>query len=355
MKQSVGITPLNCSFLEGLNTIIYPEEIDYNNTNARALYFRNPKESWFKMKSDNAGFSPYIEPVFFGLKKGDTLTLEFDAMLVSGELKEFGVSLRDMSKGVPDESTYLKYCLPQNSITSYFKRFKIPMIISRNTKNADAVITNIREFTNIKHEVIIRNIEFTIETSNTNFSTKPYYVEYKNEKDYLTSIQTVGGTDIKPIYNTTRIFLDNEQISFTPDETMKIKNSNSSGNFKGLLALFSGSNYNNPAVIYLEYKTNNNADFYAARQDYDNSNLQIGNEQSKAINPTNGQWKKKIFYFKSNSGKRRNVILNVGAVRSDLDIEFRDVIFSFPRFDDELKKQPNNLFELYSDIGGKLR
>lgn len=355
MKHKIKITPMNCNFLNGMNSFTKMEESEYLSAVDRAIYCKNPDESWFKMKSSVTG-TPYLEPTFFGLRSGDVITVEFDAMVISGSVIDFGVSFRSVSGELINNTPVYQQLIPNDALKSHFKHFKIPFVVMPELSGYDGIISNIRSFTNSSHEMIIKNIEIEIETSNLNFSLNDNVVQYKYKMDYLECINLIGGTDLKAVYNSLKTVYDNGQITFPDIETMSIKSINSYTNFKGLLALLSASKYCQPQAVYIEYKNNDSSKhFFITSQDYDNAGLPINSEQKVQPSLSLGVWRKAIVYFSGKSGDKRNLILNFGSTSFEQDLDIKNVRFSAPRFDDAIKREPNKLEELYSNLGAKLR
>ncbi|MCM6879504.1 hypothetical protein [Enterococcus faecium] len=355
MKHKIKITPMNCSFLTGANSFTKMEESEYLSAVDRAIYCKSPDESWFKMKS-SVTRTPYLEPTFFGLRSGDVITVEFDAMVISGSVIDFGVSFRSVSGELVNETPVYRQLIPNDALKSHFKHFKIPFVVMPELSGYDGIISNIRSFTNSLHEMIIKNIEIEIETSNLNFSLNDNVVQYKYKRDYLECINLISGTDLKALYNSLKTVYDNGQITFPDIETMSIKSINNKTQFKGLLALLSASKYCQPHAVYLEYKNNSNdasKHFFISSQDYDNDGIPINSEQLNQPTLSLGIWRKAIIYFSGKSGDKRNLILNFGGVSGEKDFDIKNVRFSAPRFDDAIKREPNKLEELYSNLGAK--
>jgi hypothetical protein len=354
MKHKVSITPLNCSYDIGIRSLMKFEISEHNAVTDRSIYCKNPDLSWFKMKS--VTLSPYLEPAFFGLMAGDIITVEFDALLISGVVNDLGVSFRSLdSAGNAIGTTYAQR-LPNDSLKSHFKHFKIPFIIMPDISGGDGIILNIRPEFSTNSEIIIKNIEIEIETANNNFAIKDNVVSYKYQKDFLDCIKLYSGTDLNTAYNGLKTVHDLGKITFPDINTMAISASDDVTNFKGLMAVLPASKYYQPQVVYLEYKNNDANNLIASAMDYDNKGTTINSESSLTIPASTGAWRKAIFYFKGRAGDKRNIILNFGRTGIGVNAEIRNVRFSVPRFDDAIsKREPNKLEELYSNLGTKLR
>lgn len=352
MKHRTSITPLNCNFDVGMNSFMKMELSEYTAATDRSIYCKDPDVSWFKMKAVTA--TPYIEPALFGLLAGDVITIEFDALVISGSINNFYASFRQITSAGGVGGVAYTQELPNGSLTSHYKHFKIPFVVMPDISGGDGILLNIRHNT-LNSEMVIKNIEIEIDSANLNFSLKHNVAEYKNKKDYLDCIKLIGGTDLNTAYNSLNTVYTNGQITFPDLYTMSVASSGSSGLFKGLLGLLSASKYYQPQVVYLEYKNNDATTLSVASRDYDNGGSPINLEVVSAA-PVSAEWRKAVFYYKGRAGDKRNVFLNIGKTNAEISVDIRNVRFSLPRFDDVTpKREPNNLAELYSNLGSKLR
>lgn len=349
MKHSIYITPLNCAFDAGMNSFIKMEEDEYNSSSTRAIYCKDPLQSWFKFKSFTEG-TPYLEPSIFGLNVGDIITVEFDGLLVSGDNPlNFGVSFRGINGNTVNNNPLHQCTLPNNSFDTSFKHFKIPFIIMSDMDNTTGILLNIRAFAGNKHEIIIKNLKLTVETDNPNFSLVNNYVDYKSYKDFLKSINYVSGTSVNASLNTVKQIYTDGGIAISDDEIV-FNTSNTLGKWKGLASQFTVDKYPNPIAVYIEYKCNDEDTFFGVySQSFSEKDTKVDAEKfnrNLSMIPKD-VYTKKIVYLKSNYVNKRNEIVLIGMSSTEIKASIKRVIFSIPRFDDGRKCNPNDLYELY--------
>lgn len=347
MKHSIYITPLNCSYDIGVNEFIKCDKDEYDALNSRGIYCKNVLSSYFKMKSVGTNLTPYLEPAVYGVSVGDIITIEFDALLVSGMCPpNFGIRYIKIDENGVDQSTSWGEYIPDNSLDTYFKHFKIPFVITPNFSGNTGILLNIRSQSTTEHEMVIKNVLLTVETDNLNFRLENNMVEYKCEKDYLKSINYVCQTPLIPSINNIKNLIDNGKITFA-DNSMSIAGTSTSGIYKGLGCMLSVPTYSTPYVAYIEYTQTSGNNIGVFVQEFGNDDSKITTEQKTDVPYQSSVRKKGIFYFKGNIGEKRNVFINVGRTNVEFDITFHRVIFCCPRFDDENKIPPNDLFELF--------
>jgi hypothetical protein len=133
------ITPLNCGFGTGLSTILRVQQSDYDADTIRSIYCKDIDSSWFKMKSLSG--TAYLEPAFYGLKQGDIITVEFDALALSGTNVSVIVPLLKIN------SDYTTTTISNNitsTLNSYYDHYKIPIALTTDFNTGIGALLNIR-------------------------------------------------------------------------------------------------------------------------------------------------------------------------------------------------------------------
>lgn len=350
MKHKITITPLNCSWSLGLNPLLKMEESEYISSSGRCIYCKSPDLSWFKMKS-TPGTTPYVEPVLFGVKVGDIITVDFDALLYSGA-GELLFSILPILSGNA-LGAVKNYNFPTGVLKSHYKHFKISVPIESIATNQIGVLLNVRPAaTSTNSEIIFKNIEIEVETTNEKFALYNNIVKYDNKLDYLNCINLYSGTNVRTTYNTLLDLYTASEISFPDDNTMASTGA-TANKFRGLCCEFTANNHPNPYVLYLEYINNDSNPIALTVNGYDSANTH--NTHSVAELPITETWKKKIIYVNGTNLKFEKTFMDIGKTSGASNFQIRNVRFSNPRFDDFTKKAPNQLEELFTNLGTKLR
>jgi len=345
LKHRIEITPLNCAFSTGLNKIIKVEESEYlASTDQRAIYCKDIDLSWFKMRSVTNN-TPYLEPVFYGLNEGDIITVEFDALIISG-LSSINVQLLKVNA---DYSTSYAgdNILPDGSVKSFYKHFKTSSFVEN---DGIGTILNIRPLSNTNNEMIIKNIEVTIETSNQLFSATDNIVSFRTKTDYMKCIDFYSGTNLNPVYNSLSTLYNDGKINFPDDNTLQFKDAGKSL-FKGLMSLFNGHKYRPTFAVYAEYSTPGIIAITSKALKEDGTFIQDGVSGL----PTNTTLSKRLIYVTGGTSLCRKSSLDIGMVSGGTDLTLKNVRLAMPQFDDTIKRAPNQLEELYTNLSSKLR
>lgn len=341
MENKVTITPLNCAFGTGLNSILTMDEAEYVAATGRKIYCKNPDVSWFKMKSTTD--TPYLEPAFYGLNKGDIVTVEFDAVLLSGSASlDFRMIKVNSNYSTEDPGATLS---PIGSLKTFYKHFKSRMFVD---KDGIGILINLRP-NGSNNELIIKNIEITIETSNPLFSIGNNIVAYKTKTDFMKCIDFYSGTNLNTTYHGILDLYTEGKISFPDNETIMFSNAGFS-KFKGLMALLNGNVYRASIAVYLEYISP--SDIYITSKSVGEDGT-FTQDASTIIGSKNILTKKMVYLIGWKIG--RKTFVDVGFVSNGQELTLKNVRFSMPQFDDSVKRPPNQLEELYTNLHSKLR
>lgn len=350
-EHKVILTPMNIGFGNGLNTIVKADETEYTSSSSSVIYIRDPEESWFKMKS-NASSSPYLESGFYGLNPGDTIEVECEALALAGNPKlDFRIIVANASY---TEAARI-YNESPSGLTEDYRKYKANIILpnTQEIKDAPAIVLNLRTENNVfNNELILKNIIVTIKTTNPKFGLTSDQVAYQSKTDYLKCIDLYAGTNINTAYNALLAKYTAGNITFPDDQTVEI-NVNDYSTFKGLMAIFNGHKYRPSITVYMEYKTNGTAVATAKNVKEDGTFAQEGG--ANAFGPTGGIYKKRIAYFNGGTEYARKTLVDVGYIGTPEPLSIRSLIISIPQFNDHVKRPPNQIDELYTNLSAKLR
>lgn len=343
LKHRIEITPLNCAFGIGLNSIIKLEESEYlASKDPSTIYCKDIDLSWFKMKS--VTHTPYLEPVFYGLNEGDIITVEFDALIISGS-SSINVNFLKVNADYSTSDT-VYHRPPDGSVKSFYKHFKISGFVEN---DGIGTLLNIRP-SSFNNEMIIKNIEVTIETSNQLFSLTDNIVSFRTKTDYMKCIDFYSGTNLNPVYNSLLTLYNKGKISFPDDNTLQFKDAGTSS-FKGLMSLFNGHKYRPIFAVYAEYSTP--GDLTITSKDLKNDGTLI--KGGFGSFPTNTTLSKRLVYLNGEASSYRKTFLDIGMVSGGANLTLKNVRLAMPQFDDTIKREPNQLEELYTNLSSKLR
>lgn len=346
MKHEVLITPLNASFAVGMNSFLRMEETEYNADTIRSIYCRSPIESWFKMKAVSA--TPYIEPTFYGVKPGDVVDIEFEAMLINGNITNMSIPIFTVSSGYVATLLVTEHT---GSLKKYYKKYKFKYVIPTSF-NGIGILFNIRPNVNvIGNEVIIKNIKVTIDTKNHEFSLVNNIVSFKTKTDFMQCIDYITGTNLYTVWNGLKTVFDAGEVFFPDDNTLQFSGIDVA-NFKGLATCFNGSKYRPCVAVYCEYVTDGTNDVIATLMGVSEGGVVV--DTGAVSFPATSSIKKKLQYINGNSTVYRKFLIDLGRVVVN-NFSLKNVYFSMPQFDDSIKREPNKLEELYTNLRGKLR
>lgn len=348
MKRSILITPLNCGYATGLNNILRMEPSEYAADSTRSIYCKSPDLSWFKMKSVST--TPYLEPAIYGIKPGDIVTVEYDALLESGNADTSYINNSILSiKSSYTTSGISLNGLPNNSLTQHYKHFVIPFHIPYNFADI-GIVANIRPLVT-NNVVIIKNVEITISTSNQSFNPTDNIMEYRTKTDFLKCIDFLSGTNVYATYNGLKTVYDASEITFPDDNTISFAGVDTT-NFKGLMTMFGGYAYRPSIAVYAEHIADGSKNIAVTARSVaeDGTVAQVGTVNMAATTTA----KKQIIYFNGGTTACRKTLVEIGQT-GVTGFSLKNVRISMPQFDDAVKRSPNQLDELYTALAAKLR
>lgn len=346
MKHNVLITPLNCGIGTGMNNYTFLHDGEYQTAKSKATFIKSPTTSYFKMKSQQ--YEAYLEPTFYSLQIGDIVEVEFDALSLSGDNAYIKCNFLQMSETYT--TSELTLINATGNLESYFKKYKLRYYIPKGY-NGIGLVLNIR--VPVGSEVVVKNINVSIETSNSEFSCKTDVIRYSTKTDYMKCIDFVAGTNLKESYNTLQTEFDTGAITFPDNKSVNFGGDNVT-HFKGLIGLFSNSCYRRSICCYVEYKTDTSSTLISLTRTDVKEDETLSSQNLFDFPATNNVWKKKISYFVANQNDVRKFFIDLGRISAN-GFTFKEVIFASPQNDDYLKIEPNDLTELYTDLRVRLK
>lgn len=343
MRHEMLITPLNGSFDASLNQFAVWEKGVYQVRQTPTIYCKDPDESWFRLKSTDV--SPYIEPVLYGVRGGDRVAVKFEALSAQGS----GSVAVDVFQLTLEYERILLVTseLPANSLDTYFRDYSIPCLLKLDPDSL-GIVLRIRPVGS-GTEVILRHVTIEVDTANGNFAPQTQVVRYESVGDYLDCIHTYSLTDVDEAYHSLYQLFSSGQIEFPDEDTVAF--GGTGDGFRGMMAMLPGNRYQTPVAAYFEYQADEEPGVSVNVRGLDSFGKVLGTDEHQIDSA--GEWTQSAVYFDGADWVgARKILMDVG---SRAPLRLRNVRFVVPRFDDEPKRNPNRLEDLYSDLGTRLR
>lgn len=339
MLHNVLLTPLNCTLHGEAQDVLLWDRERYAATSGPVIYCQDPDLSRFHMRSTDE--TPFIEAVFYGVKGGDRVTVRLDALVSSGN-SSLAVDVFAVTPQYERELSVTNE-LPADALDTYFRDFAIPCLLQIGTDSI-GVALRLRP-TGPDSEVILRNVHVQIESANQGFFPETQVVRYESIGDFLDCIRTYSLTDADVTYNSLAKAFKEGRITF-PDEGAVAFNE--AADFRGLMAMLPGSKYRVPVHVYFEYV---------------GPGLEVGVrglnafnemlcEKRTALSPAENWHRQAIDFFGGGLEGARKLLADVRGVEGPMQL--RNVRFVVARFDDEPRRSPNRLEDLFSNLGERL-
>ena len=324
MILSTIITPMNCAFGTGLNSLATFYETEFNSATDRKVLFYNPIESKFSMYSKTA--EAYIEPCIYGTKGGDKVTISFKARKKAGGNTQvkcwLGEILDDYSTTYSDSTSF------QVDINDFhYNEYKFDIICTNINANKIGNIFVIR--TAIGGKIDIKDIKLTIDTCNPNLKLNNNLFIINNKTDFETIINQQAKSTAYDMSNT-----KNELIS----GTVKIENDilvakSTTIGFKGLSIKVEDKKFVNSVIpVYVEYKKQDAETRVSVTYKYNNTN-----NTDLILLDDKTDFFKKILYLKIIQKTAEKIYIEVGAPRT-VNYSIKELIINDQRFSDDLDK-----------------
>lgn len=340
MVHDVLLTPLACALHDEAQEVLLWDRETYEAAAKPVVYCPDPDLSRFYLRS--TGESPYIEAVFYGVQGGDRVTVKFEALVRAGS-SSLAVDVFELT---PRYERVLSVTneLPPDALNTYFRDYAIPCLLQV-APDSLGVALRIRP-TRPESEVVVRHMRVEIESANQSFHPELQVVRYESVGDFLDCIRTYCLTDADPAYNDLAAALRDGLVNFPDECTVSFKDA---AGFRGLMAMLAGSRYRVPVTIYFEHT---GAAVTTGVRGLNHANEVLCEKRNPL--PSTGAWRRQAVQF-SGSGLEgaRKLLADVRAL--DGPVQLRNVRFVAARFDDEPKRSPNRLEDLFSDLGTRLR
>lgn len=324
MNNKISINPLNCGYGVGLNSFSTFNESEYNSTSTRAILYKNPLVSWFKMKSISS--TSYIEPAIFGLDVSDKIKIEFEMCNLSGKggatIKIVGIS----STGVTSD---LQFANTLDQTETYFKKYSIEFCLGENARNNQGIIVNLRQKYN-NNEMIVKNVSIEIFKPSIDLREIVGIVNCKNRFEKI--INKSDSSEVKD-------YSSLKTIDKTIDTSGLVINTSDDTKFKGLYYEVGNNKYRNPKSVYLKGNITS-GNIKVTNDIYNKNNIK---KQLTVENSISSGEIEKIIYFSNNTDVEYDYldIGTTGACNFTID----NVIFYKNRFDDVQDMNYSTLLE----------
>jgi hypothetical protein len=173
---------------------------------------------------------------------------------------------------------------------------------------------------------------------------------YRTKTDFLQCVDFYSGTNIYPTYNGLITVYNAGEITFPDSNTFQHSGTNIT-NFKGLMTMFNGTKYRPSIVVYAEFQCNDAYALTATVKTVDENGGVVQVDGGSFGNPST--LTKKIGYYNGITTITRKMLVDFGAV-SGKNFIIKNVRFSMAQFDDSIKRSPNMIEELYTNLNAKL-
>lgn len=286
-EHDIIITPANCGFGTGLNVIGTFYEDEYNARTDRAVLFYEPFDSKFKLKSVTS--RPYLEPAFFGIKKGDILEVEFDAFKLQDKTTTLDVEIGQIN--ADDTTTSKIKDINVVNLERENKHYKINTIINSSfDDDMIGIYFNITNKTTVS-EICISNIHIKIKTNNNYFKINEELILLDTQERLLESLNLTSTykhnefVDYKTQYDAGRFTIDSDGI---------LTSVSGSAVARGTVVYLGYNTRKTGAVMYLEYKVDADYTLRALMSSFDSTGTKTKGADQWL--PTSTAWKKKMLY-----------------------------------------------------------
>ena len=324
MNNKISIIPLNCGYGVGLNSFSTFNESEYNSTSTRAILYKKPLVSWFKMKSITS--TSYIEPAIFGLDVSDKIKVEFEMCNIKGK---GGATIKIVGVSESGVTTDLQSINTLDQTETYFKKYSIEFCLNENAKNNQGIIVNLRQ-KYINNEMIVKNVSIEIFKPSIDLREIVGIVNCKNRFEKI--INKSDSSEVKD-------YSSLKTIDKTIDTSGLVINTSDDTKFKGLYYEVGNNKYRNPKSVYLKGNITS-GNIKVTNDIYNKNNIK---KQLTVENSISSGEIEKIIYFSNNTDVEYDYldIGTTGACNFTID----NVIFYKNRFDDVQDMNYSTLLE----------
>jgi hypothetical protein len=353
IEHQVLIVPLNSGLGGPSSPTLTFDAAAYQESRASSILCIDPMESSFRLKSGASG--PSIESAFFGIRPGDEVLVEFEAMLIQGAADTMRVDFQAISGGTVDD-VGSSQVLPPGALTTHFTWFRVPYLMRGRAARGEGVVLRIR-FDDPEAEVAIRRLVVRVRSTNPTLTLRNQIVALSSRVDFAKNLSLVQRSPIQPAFHGARGLLRAGAIRFPEPGTAAIEWPSGSEQWAGFVSYLAACSYAQPVHVYYEV-----CDPPGATLSPGESVGPVGDDlvesrprEGTRNRPTEGAWVARSRTFAGTSGPKRLMRVDVGGEFAAARTQLRNIYFSLPRFDDVPDhRRPNELDEIYPDLGGIL-
>lgn len=353
IEHQVLIVPLNSGLGAQRSPTVTFDRSAHDRSRTGSILCTHPMESSFRLKSGASG--PSIESAFFGIRPGDDVLVEFEAMLIRGGVDTLRVEFLAITGGEVDDLGASQVLAP-GALASHFREFRVPYLVRGRVGRGEGVLLRIC-FDDPEAEVAIRRVAVAVRSTNPTLALRNQIVALSSEADFAKNLSLVQRSPIQPAYHGARALLREGGVRFSDPRTAAIAWPAGREQWAGFVAYLPACSYPQPVHVYYEV-----CDPPGAHESPGESAGPVGDDlaESRPLGrtrnrPTEGAWVARSRTFPGTSGPKRLVRVDVGGEFAAARTELRNVYFSLPRFDDVLDdRRPNELDEIYPDLSAIL-
>ena len=343
-KIETIITPMNCGYNTGLNTLQTWDKTEFDaNTGERKVLFYDKDVSKFSLKCGDGtvskyGNTPYLEPVILGTTPTDIIDVEFDAKI---DEEDTSVVVSSALLAIHEDNTYDYITQKEESAsvkaryetevdTTYYKHYKTRIQLEGYKSTDKGIIYNFRYNDGITYDgdnivtqaptakVTIKNLTLKIYTNNENLIADNKFVDFSTSNDMISNIKYMKncsyslGAEIYGSYNKGDITISSNVLS----------SNSSSTSYKGIAFDLGCKQVPTVCGVYFEYKnaTENTLEAHMGSDTY------TIDASKKVYLPVATDWTKKIIFLENLSSTtnsdthRASLMLGTNVANADFSI-----------------------------------
>jgi hypothetical protein len=353
IEHQVLIVPLNSGLGGRSSPTLTFDAAAHRECRTSSILCTDPLESSFRLKSGAS--APSIESAVFGIRPGDEVLVEFEAMLVRGTADTLRVDFRAISGDEVDD-VGASQVLPPGALTTHFTWFRVPYLVRGRVAQGEGVVLRLG-FDDPEAEVAIRRLVVRLRSTNPTLALRNQIVVLSSRADFAKNLSLVQRSPIQPAFHGARGLLRAGAIRFPDPGTAAIEWPSGSEQWAGFVSYLPACSYAQPVHAYYEV-----CDPPGATDSPGESVGSVGDDftdhhpRGRTRNPpTEGAWVARSRTFPGTSGPKRLMRVDVGGEFAAARTQLRNVYFSLPRFDDVPDhRRPDELDEIYPDLSAIL-
>jgi hypothetical protein len=352
-EHRVLIVPLNSGLGGPSSPTVTFARSEHDESRTGSVLCTGPMESYFRLKSGAS--APSIESAFFGIRPGDEMLVELEAMLVRGTADTLRLDFLAISGGKVDDLG-ASQVLPPGALATHFTWFRVPYLVRGRAGQGEGVVLRIG-FDDPEAEVAIRRVVVRVRSTNPTLALRNRIVALSSRADFAKNLSLIQRSPIQPAFHGARGLLREGAITFPDPGTAAIAWPSGSEQWAGFVAYLPACSYPQPVHVYYEV-----CDPPGANRSPGEGVGPVGDDlaepgpRARTENlPTEGAWVARSRTFPGIPGPKRLIRVDVGGEFAATRTQIRNVHFSLPRFDDVLDhRRPNELDEIYPDLSAVL-